>query len=83
MKADLISLSSRKSSASRVSKASRRSTTSTSSKKSSISLKSLRSKKTKEEAPKEEFLNFGSYVAQEYQGPDMDEAKNNASDMLF
>jgi len=77
---DLISLSSRKSSASRVSKVSHRSTTSTGSKKSRLSLKSIGSKKEKEPEKPQEFLNFGSYVAQ---GDEDVDQPNTKSDMLF
>ena len=79
MNDDTISISSRKSSASRVSKVSRRSTTSTSSKKSRLSLKSISKKEKVQEEVPSEFLNFGSYVAQQGDG----EETANTSDMLF
>lgn len=77
---DLISLSSSKSITSRASHRSTRSAASTTSKKSRLSLKSIGSKKEREPERPQEFLNFGSYVAQ---GLDTAENQKNASDMLF
>lgn len=80
---DVMSMRSARSTASRASKISRRSTTSVTSRKSTMSLKSLRSKKAKEEPAQTEFLNFGSYVQQEYKDDHQDEPAAGNSDMLF